>query len=450
MYAKVLAASSLDAAAHALVEALTADFGYSLAAIGLSSRNRTQLLASTHLDQANPQADLPQALLGAMDESIEQGVALAWPQPQPETAGAAAADVIRVEHVALQRQLGGAVASVPLGNAGEAFAAVTVAREGEPFASGELAYLEQVLVLVAPALRWMHHAGQPWHRRMARELAQGLSTLRQPRRRRTRWVLAAGVLALLFAALAPLEYEVGGRARIEGVQQRVVSAPTDGFVKTAYVRPGDTVRAGDPLVDLIEGDLQLERGRWASQIEQHENAYAAAMSKADRMGASTSMARMGEAQAQLALVEQQITRGRITAPFDAVVIQGDLSQSAGAPVRQGDNLLTLASSAGFRVIVEIDETDIARVAPGQAGRMVLSSSPWDTQDLVIERISPLSRAVDGRNVFDVQARLAGARPDLRPGLSGRAGFVVGRMPPLWAWTRHVLDRVRLAWWSWLG
>ena len=82
--------------------------------------------------------------------------------------------------------------------------------------------------------------------------------------------------------------------------------------------------------------------------------------------------------------------------------------------------------------------------------MVLSSSPWDTQDLVIERISPLSRAVDGRNVFDVQARLAGARPDLRPGLSGRAGFVVGRMPPLWAWTRHVLDRVRLAWWSWLG
>jgi multidrug efflux pump subunit AcrA (membrane-fusion protein) len=162
------------------------------------------------------------------------------------------------------------------------------------------------------------------------------------------------------------------------------------------------------------------------------------------------MARMGEAQAQLALVEEQLARGRITAPFDAVVIQGDLSQSAGAPVRQGDTLLTLASTAGFRVIVDIDETDIARVQEGQPGTMVLSSSPWEGEELVVQRISPLARPVEGRNVFEVEARLASPRPELRPGLIGRAQIVTGRMPPLWAWTRHALDRVRMAWWSWLG
>ena len=174
------------------------------------------------------------------------------------------------------------------------------------------------------------------------------------------------------------------------------------------------------------------------------------MAKSDRVGASTSMARIGEAQAQLALVDAQLARGRITAPFDATVIQGDLSQLAGAPVRQGDSLLTLAGTAGYRVIVEIDETDIARVRQGQPGAMVLSSLPWDRQDLLVERLSPLSKAVDGRNVFEVEARLVSPRPDLRPGLIGRAGIVTGRMPLLWAWTRHALDRARLAWWSWLG
>jgi hypothetical protein len=66
--------------------------------------------------------------------------------------------------------------------------------------------------------------------------------------------------------------------------------------------------------------------------------------------------------------------------------------------------------------------------------------------------------VEGRNVFEVETRLAtapgtnaAASPvDLRPGLIGRAELVTGRKPPLWAWTRHLLDRIRLTWWSWLG
>ena len=59
-------------------------------------------------------------------------------------------------------------------------------------------------------------------------------------------------------------------------------------------------------------------------------------------------------------------------------------------------------------------------------------------------------AVEGRNVLDVQARLSEPADMLRPGLLGRAELVAGRMPPLWAWSRHAVERIRLAWWSWLG
>ena len=449
LYARVLSAPTLQAAAHACVAALVADFGLARASIGLHEDGRTRLLASSNLDVSQSGAELPQRLQGAMDEALEQGVSLAWPEPAGSPA--APADPLRFEHEALHRCVGAAVASVPLGIDGTAFGALCVERHAGPaFGASELVALERLMSLVVPALRWMHHGTQPWHRRARRDLSRGLAALRGTERRTARRTLAGALLALSFAALVPLEHEVSGRARVEGAEQRVLAAPADGFVKTAHVRPGDRVKAGAALVDLLEGDLRLERERWSSQFAQHENAYAAAMGKSDRGAASTSLARISEAQAQLSLVDEQLARGRIVAPFDALVIQGDLSQSIGAPVRQGDVLLTLATTGRQRVIVEVDEVDIGRVQPGQAGRLALSSLPWQHEALRVERIAPLAKAVDGRNVFEVEARLVSPRPDLRPGLLGRAELVVGRMPPLWAWTRHALDRLRVAWWAWLG
>ena len=449
LYARVLAATSLESAAHSLVAALASDWGFESAAIGLYVKGRAQLLAGTHVDLKDLHAELPQRLLGAMNEALEQGAILGWPVAA-DTSGTAP-DWIRLEQHVLQRQLGGAVATVPLGMSGEMFGVVCVAKhQNDAVGADELVRLEQLLMLAAPALRWMQYAAQPWYRRGYRALGAQVGALRQPQRRATRRVLVGLGLALLFAVVAPLEHNVGGRARVEGARQRVLSAPADGFIKTAHVRPGDRVKDGAALVDLIDEDLQLEQERWGSQLAQHENAYAAAMSKSDRVGASTSFARVAEARAQLALIDEQRSRGRITAPFDALVVQGDLSQSIGAPVRQGDALLTLAATDQYRVIVEIDEVDIARVRVGQAGYLVVSSLPWEQQDLIVDRITPLAKVAEGRNVFEVEARLAEGAGELRPGLLGRAELVVGRMPPLWAWSGHALDRLRIAWWAWIG
>ena len=307
-----------------------------------------------------------------------------------------------------------------------------------------------LLGLTTPALRWMMLAELPWHRSTLRDLQLLWVGWRQPERRTPRRVAAAGLALLLSLALLPLQHEVSGRARIEGAEQRQLVAPIDGFIKTAHVRPGDRVAAGAPLLDMLEQDLRLDRERWSSQLAQHENAYAAAMARADRVTAATSMARVEEAQSQLALVDGQLTRGRLVAPFDGLVTQGDFSQAIGASVRQGDSLITLASTGQYRVIVEVDETDIARVQPGQTGRLALSSLPWGAQDLVVERIAPIAKAAEGRNVFEVEARLPTPSDELRPGLLGRAQLVIGRKPPLWVWLQQAGNRLRLSYWSWLG
>ena len=446
LYAQVLAAADLADAAHRLVATLARDLQLSRATLGLHEAGLTSLLASSHLDLTLPQGDLRQRLIGAMAEAIEQAQSLAWPPAETETPDAGSA--VRMELRALQQGQGGAVAVLPLGQDGQAFAALCVERDrGPAFSRAELAQLEALMSLALPALRWMHHGALPWHRKAWADARRAAAGWRRPERRARRRLLAAGLLAVGFVALAPLEHTVSGRARVEGAEQRVLAAPTDGFVGAAHVRPGDRVKAGSPLVDLLEGDLRLERERWGSQLAQHENAYAAAMARADRTLAAVSLARADEAQSQLALVDGQLARGRVVAPFDALVIQGDLSQSIGAPVRQGDTLLTLDR---HRVIVEIDETDIARVQPGQAGRLSLSSLPWGGEAVVVERIGPLAKAVEGRNVFEVQARLVTPSAALRPGLLGRAALTVDHTPPLWVWLRHAANRLRVAWWAWVA
>jgi hypothetical protein len=99
-------------------------------------------------------------------------------------------------------------------------------------------------------------------------------------------------------------------------------------------------------------------------------------------------------------------------------------------------------------MIEVDEIDIAAVQPGQAGALLLSALPWGAHDIVVERVSPLAKPVDGRNVFEVQARLLQLDASLRPGLQGRARVTVGWLPPLVAWVRPWLHRARVALWAW--
>jgi len=147
-------------------------------------------------------------------------------------------------------------------------------------------------------------------------------------------------------------------------------------------------------------------------------------------------------------VRQQLSRTRLVAPIDGVVIKGDLSQTLGAPVQRGDALLTLAPREQYRLIVEVDERDIADIRPGQTGQLALSSLPSDTLALVVERVTPVSSVRDGRNVFDVEARLTSAAPELRPGLQGIAKIDAGEQSLAWIWTHRFTDWLRLAWWSW--
>ncbi|WP_332827608.1 HlyD family efflux transporter periplasmic adaptor subunit [Ramlibacter sp.] len=431
--AALLARSRLAEGATALAVELAQILQCRRASIGLLERDQMRIAGSTQSSPIDQRREAAAGLVAAMHEALDQGLSVAWPP------------VVANPPVSLaQRELAGAgqACTVPIVAGQRMVGAITLEREGPPFTLAELALCEDIASFAGPVLQLQRAAEMPWHARVRDRLRERLAGSRE---RQLAW--AAGLLAVVVLLAVPLPWRVSAPARLEGSVQRAVVAATDGFLQQANVRPGDRVKEGQVLAQLSSQDLELERKRRESEMRQHENALRAAEARNDRTQMVISQSRAAEAQALLALAEGQLERSQLTAPFDGVVIRGDLAQNLGAPVQKGEVLLVLAPSDSFRLIVEVDESDIAAVRPGQHGQLALAARPEEPLRFTTRRIVPVATTADGRNYFEVEASPDQAQANLRPGLSGVAKIEVGEKPLAWLLLHRFATWLRLAVWT---
>jgi multidrug efflux pump subunit AcrA (membrane-fusion protein) len=302
--------------------------------------------------------------------------------------------------------------------------------------------------LAGPILELKRNAEQPLLQRLGRSLTKFIKTIFGPGQWRLKGLTALSAAVLASLTLLPVEYHVTSPARLEGAVQASLVAPVDGFLRHANVRPGDRVAANQVLAELSQEDLLLERRKWESARAQHENAAPAALARADRGQFIISQAKADEARAEIDLIDAMLVRSRIVAPFDGILIEGDLTQSLGAPVQRGEVLMVIAPAGEFRLIVEVDERDIAALGAGQHGELALGALTDRTFDFVVERVTPVADARDGRNYFEVVALLNSDQPSLQPGLRGVARISAGERTLAWIWTHGAIDWLSVKLWSW--
>ena len=200
------------------------------------------------------------------------------------------------------------------------------------------------------------------------------------------------------------------------------------------------------LAQLKDDDLRLERRKFISQVQQYRQAYDAALANSSRVEAAIAEAQQEQATIQLQLVEQQLERTRLLAPVDGLVVSDDISQTLGAPVKQGETLFEIAALHGFFVQMYVDERDIAQIISSQEGLLKLSSLPGESFVLRVKAITPLSEVREGRNYFRVDADLIGDSAVLRPGMSGTGKIMVGRRSLGWIWFHDLWHWLRLSFW----
>lgn len=437
--AALLSHSGLENSAIALAVEMAQTLRCARVSIGMLQGHLLTIAGTSQGVDVNPRFDAAVVVGAAMHEAIDQAAPVCFPVSAGETY-----PKITVAHQALARLTGDSVCSVPVRGSSCVVGAITLERASGAFIAAEISLCEDLASFSGPVLELKQQLQLAWWRRAAAAM-QARATVAGKRGIVVATLAIVGLLTII--AVLPLSYRVSAPARLEGSVQRVIVAATDGFLQQANVRAGDSVREGQVLAELATQDLQLERRRRESELSQHENAYRAAQARNDRAQMVISQSKAGEAQAMLALAESQIERARIQSPFDGIVIKGDLTQTLGAPVQRGEVLLTIAPNNSFRLIVEVDESDIAAIMPGQKGELALAAVPDRALSFTTRRIVPFAASSDSRNYFEVEATLDVQGASLCPGLSGVARIQVGQRTLWWMATHRVFNWLRLTLWS---
>jgi RND family efflux transporter MFP subunit len=400
--------------------------------------------AFSHSADYGEKNNLIRAIGLALDEAIDQQSAIVHPPLDGATPRAS-----RAHGELLKLSGAGSICTVPFGEGETILGGVVLARPVErDFDTRDVELIESIGALAGPVLE-MKRKDERWLLRKAWDsVREWLAKLIGRGHVGLKLITILLLAAAAFLSVADGEYRVTADAALEGSVQRAVTAPLPGYIAQANVRAGDVVSKGQVLSILEDKDLQLERVKWVSQKEQRLREYSEALARKDRAQVRILGAQVEQAETQISLLDEQISRTRIVAPFDGIVVSGDLSQSLSAPVERGQVLFEIAPLDSYRVILRIDERDVSQIEVGQGGQLALTSLPGEVLPIVVEKLTPVSIAEEGRNYFRGEARVETASEKLRPGMEGVGKIDIDRRSLVWIWTHRLTHWFRHWWWSW--
>jgi RND family efflux transporter MFP subunit len=383
------------------------------------------------------------AIRDAMSESLDQATTVVYPVESDDTVL-----VTRFHAQLAKMQQGAAICTLPLIKNDKAVGALLLERVADkPFTAQTVEHCKQIGLLLGPVLETRKRDERPLPSKILESLQSGCVKLFGPRHLPLKVGVALSAVLLIWLSLASATFRISSDSVLEAKICRSVVAPQQGYVGAANVRAGDLVREGDLLATLDDQELRLEQRKWQSQRAQLLKEYRKALAGYDRAEVAILNAKRAQAEAQISLVEHQLARTALVAPFSGLIVKGDLSQALGSPVTRGEVLYEVAPTDEYRVVLKVDDRDIGLVSLGQRGQLKLSGIPDKSINITIDRLMPVSASEEGRNYFRVEAVMDNHSDLMRPGMEGITKIEIGREKLLWIWTRRLVDWLRLFVWN---
>jgi membrane fusion protein (multidrug efflux system) len=205
-------------------------------------------------------------------------------------------------------------------------------------------------------------------------------------------------------------------ATVESERQADVVPQTSGIVRSIVVEEGDAVQQGQVLATLENVGLNEGATRARGELSRLE---------ADLVATRRLHAEGAVSENDLAALEWQVKAARstlreartgagntrLTAPFDGVVAARDLR--VGQLASSSQRAFQIVDLSTLRVIADLPERDVGRVALGQRARLISAYDPTLVASGSIRRIAPVIDAQTG--TFRVILELDPGQMMLRPG-----------------------------------
>ena len=437
--------TTFSAAALRLCHRLAALLGAARVSLGWQEGGSLQLRATSHGGRVNVSTQEAEALVRVMEEAADQNNEAA----HPDIAGSHA--ITREHKLFSQDHQGAVVLSVPIRDAvkHEAIGVLLLERSAEDgaWSEAELERLRLAADLVASRMSDLHASSGWWSKRVWRGLRRQASGLLGAEH--TGWKLAVVLLLLtvILLALIRVEHKVRAPFLLKTDAAALTAAPFAGYIDEVRYHLGDVVKKDQVLVTLDRRELLLEEAN--DLAGRDKNDREARSYEAQGKLAEALMAKSAQRQdeAKLAIVRHRLSMTEIRAPFDGVVVEGDLRERLSSPVQAGERLFKIVQVRDLLGQLQIDERDIGYLAQGQSGELAFASRPSDKFDVKIERFEPVAEVRQEGNVFVLRVQVLGESQDWwRPGMSGVCKLNTGRSSLLWVICHRTVETVRM--WLW--
>jgi hypothetical protein len=430
------------AGALAFCNGLATRFNCDRVSLGWLDGGYVRLRAISRTEKFDRQMAAAKALEVAMEEALDQDDEIVWPRPEGTT-------VVTRDHEHFAREQNvPSVCSLPLRVDDRPVAAITCERQGAPFSPLELQQLRLCCDLAARRLGDLKNQDRWWGARWTTAAREQLGKAVGPEHTWAKMLAILMVAALACLFFLKVNYRVEGNFLLRSDEAAYLTAPFEGYIDRAFVRPGDAVVEGARLLSLKTAELELEESAALADLNRYQR-------EAEKARAGKALAEMRvaqalaeQAQARLDLLRYRIGQATLKAPFAGVVVEGDLSERLGAPVKQAEALLKMARIDTLYVEAEVNERDAHEILGRAKGEMAFVSQPKRKFSIRIATFEQAAVPKDQANVFLVRCSVEGGiQPWWRPGMSGVCKFEVEKRTLFWILTHRTVDFLRLKlWW----
>ena len=237
-----------------------------------------------------------------------------------------------------------------------------------------------------------------------------------------------------------IDYSIQVSGDVQPETQLDVKAEVGGRVKKLHVEAGDQVKAGDLLVEIDERDIVTEKESSLTEIEgarlaveKMEKNFERArelfaqklISKEayDNLDSELAISRnsLARAERKMQLVEDKLSKTKISAPGDGTVltvgvVQGQVIIPA-ASVNNGTTLMTIANLSKLIVETHVNQVDVAKLGAKQEVKLTAESIKDEEMAAQVFHIAPVASIKNSVKGFSVRAVIDQPSPRLRPGMT---------------------------------
>ncbi len=400
-----------------------------------------KLRSISRTEQFDRQMAAAQLLEAAMEECVDQDEEILWPAPEGVTT------VARDHERFAAEQKSGNMASVPLRLDGKVVAVLTCERRDALFDAPELQQMRLACDQVIRRLSELKHYDQWFGARWAAHTREYFAHWLGPEHTWSKVSAIFIVLILAVLFLVRVTYRVEGNFILRSDDAEFLTVPFDGYIDQVFVRAGDRVTNGEPLLTLNRSELLLDQSAALADVARYQRQAEKDRAANDIANMRIDDAQAKQAEAQLDLVRYRLDNAIIKSAVDGVVVEGDLRERIGSPVKQGDELFKVARIDTLYVEAEIPERDVGEIIGKSGGEIAFVTQPKLKYPVTIQTVEPAAITKKDGNVFLVRLKLnRGTENWWRPGMTGLCKISTERRTLFWILTHRTVDFLRMKLW----